>query len=94
MCAQCHNSQLDQTISHARFNVNLAAMSNLAGGVLTGAARDAVIGVAITRLSLPAADVRRMPPETFKTLTAAEINLVTSYLCSQTTTAIPQCAGR
>lgn len=94
MCTQCHNSRLDQTITRARFNVNLAAMSNLVGGVLIGAARDTEIGVAITRLSLPAEDVRRMPPETLKTLSAAEINLVTTYLCTQTAAPIPQCAGR
>lgn len=94
MCTQCHRTPLDQTISRARFNVNLAAMSDLNGGVLTGAARDAEIGVAITRLMLPAEDVRKMPPETFKTLSAAEIDLVITYLCSETTTPIPQCAGR
>ncbi len=94
MCTQCHNSRLDQTITRARFNVDLAAMSNLTGGVLTGAVRDAEIGVAITRLSLPIEDVRKMPPESLKTLSAAEINLVVTYLCAQTTTPIAQCAGR
>ncbi len=94
MCTQCHNSRLDQTITRSRFNVNLTAMSNLVGGVLTGAARDTEIGVAITRLSLPIEDVRKMPPETLKTLSAAEINTVVTYLCTQVTAPIPQCAGR
>ncbi len=94
MCTQCHNSRLDQTISRARFNVNLDAMSDLAGGVLTGAARDAEIGVAITRLKLAPEDVRKMPPETLKTLSPAQIDLVTTYLCSQTAAPIPQCAAQ
>jgi cytochrome c553 len=92
MCTQCHNTQLDQTISRARFNVDLNAMSNLAGGVLAGAARDAEIGVAVTRLRLPADDVRKMPPELLKTLSPAEVDLVVTYLCAQTSTPIPQCA--
>jgi mono/diheme cytochrome c family protein len=94
MCTQCHRSQLDQTISRARFNVNLNEMSDLNGGVLAGAARDAEIGVAITRLKLPAEDVRKMPPETLKTLTPAEIDLVVTYLCSQTSAPISQCAAQ
>ncbi len=96
MCTQCHKSALDQNISRARFNVNLAAMSNGSGGVLTAAERDAEIGVAITRLLMPANDVRKMPPESMKTMSLAEINLVASYLCSQATNraTIAQCAGR
>ena len=94
MCTQCHNSRLDQTITRARFNVDLAAMSNPAGGLLSAADRNAEIGVAITRLSMPAEDVRKMPPESMKTLSAAEIGLVTTYLCAQTTAPIAQCAGR
>lgn len=94
MCTQCHNSRLDQTITRSRFNVNLTAMSNLVGGVLTGAARDTEIGVAISRLSLPSEDVRKMPPETLKSLSATEINTVVTYLCTQVAAPIPQCAGR
>lgn len=93
-CGQCHNSRLDQTIGRARFNIDLAAMSDTRGGVLTGAARDAEIGLAVTRMLLPPEDVRKMPPEMFRTLDAAEINSAAAYLCSQTTTAVPQCAGR
>lgn len=67
------------------FQCELNAMSKLAG-----AARDAEIGVAITRL--PDEDVRKMPPELLKTLTEAQIQTIITYLCSQTTTPIPQCA--
>ncbi|MFZ2652815.1 MAG: c-type cytochrome [Burkholderiaceae bacterium] len=96
MCTQCHNSTLDQNITRARFNVNLAAMSNGSGGVLTAAERDAEIGVAITRLLMPANDVRKMPPESMKTMSLADINLVASYLCTQATNraTIAQCALR
>ena len=93
-CTQCHNSRLDQTLSRARFNVDLAALSNQSGGVLTGADRDAEIGLAINRLQLPADDVRKMPPELFRTLDPAEIDLVIGYLCRQTGSPISQCAGR
>ncbi|MDH5547482.1 MAG: cytochrome c [Gammaproteobacteria bacterium] len=92
-CTQCHNSQLDQTITRARFNVDLNAMSDTLGGVLTGAARDAELGLAIARLQLPENDVRRMPPALFKTLDATEIAAATSYLCSQMTTPGAQCVN-
>lgn len=93
-CGQCHNSNLDQTIGRARFNIDLNAMSDTRAGLLTGATRDAEIGLAVTRMLLPPEDVRKMPPEMFRTLDAAEINSAAAYLCSQTTTAVPQCAGR
>lgn len=92
-CTQCHNSRLDQTISRARFNVDLNSMSNSQGGVLTGAARDAEIGLAIARLNLPVEDVRKMPPDLFKTLDQSEIDAATSYLCSQMTVKSSQCAN-
>ncbi len=96
MCTQCHKSTLDQNITRARFNVNLAAMSNGSGGVLTPVERDAEIGLAIRRMLMPAIDVRKMPPESMKTMSLAEINLVASYLCTQATTrnSIPECTGR
>lgn len=93
-CTQCHNSRLNQTLSRARFNVDLNAFSNTTGGLLTGADRDAEIGVAINRLQMPADDTRKMPPELFRTLEPAEIDLVIGYLCTQTTAPISQCAGR
>lgn len=82
-CTQCHNSRLDQTISRARFNIDLNASSNLSGGVLTSSERDAEIALAINKLQLPAEDVCKMPPESFRTLDPAELDLVISYLCSQ-----------
>jgi hypothetical protein len=96
MCTQCHNSVLDQNITRARFNVNLAAMSNGSGGVLTAAERDLEIGTAIRRMLMPANDVRKMPPESMKTMASADINLVASYLCTQATNrnSIPECTGR
>lgn len=93
-CGQCHNSRLDQTIGRARFNVDLDAMSDTRGARLTGDARDAEIGLAITRLLMPIEDARKMPPEMFRSLEAAEIDLAIAYLCAQTTTTLPQCVGR
>lgn len=93
-CGQCHNSRLDQTISRARFNIDLNAMSDTQGGVLSGAARDQEIGVAISRLLMNAEDVRKMPPEMFRTLEPAEIDLAIGYLCGQVSTPIAQCAGK
>ena len=91
-CAQCHNSRLDQNINRARFNVDLNAMSNTVGGVLTGAARDLEIGVAIDRLQLAREDVKTMPPSLmFRDLKPDEIARVVEYLCTQTTTPISQC---
>ncbi|MDH5257499.1 MAG: cytochrome c [Gammaproteobacteria bacterium] len=92
-CTQCHNSNLDQTITRARFNVDLSRMSDTQGGVLTGTARDVEIGLAIARLNLPPEDVRKMPPELFKTLDRAEIDAATSYLCAQMTVPGAQCAN-
>jgi len=92
-CTQCHNSTLDQTITRARFNVDLNNMSDTNGGILTGAARDAEIGLAIARLNFVPEDVRKMPPELFKTLDQAEIDAATSYLCAQMTTPGAQCAN-
>lgn len=92
-CSQCHNSVLDQTISRARFNVDLNAMSDTRGGVLTGVQRDLEIGTAINRLRLSHDDVRVMPPELFRSLNAAEIDLAVEYFCGQTASVISQCAG-
>lgn len=93
-CAQCHNSGLDQRLTRARFNVDLNAMSDTAGGLLTGVERDREIGIAINRIQLPVEDVRAMPPKLFRRLDAAEIDAVITYLCAQTTGVISQCAGR
>jgi hypothetical protein len=91
-CAQCHNSRLDQSISRARFNVDLNAMSDTNGGVLIDVSRDFEIGTTIDRLQLPPDDIRIMPPSlTSRELTPAEISRVVTYLCSQTVSQIPQC---
>lgn len=69
MCQMCHNSELDQTLTRARFNVeNLAQMSR--------AEKD----IAIQRLQLPSDDRHAMPPARFKELSAAERQLVIAEL--------------
>jgi mono/diheme cytochrome c family protein len=56
-CSQCHNSRLDQTISRANFDATrLDDMS------------DDVRALARARMSLPATDIKRMPPVMFRTL--------------------------
>jgi hypothetical protein len=67
-CAQCHNSNLPQNISRAKFNVDLTKMSR--------EEKD----LAIVRLGLTATDPRRMPPARFRTLTKEEIQLLTDEL--------------
>ena len=93
-CGQCHNSSLNQNLSRARFNIDLSAMSDTQGGVLSGLDRDNEIGRTISRLLLGANDIRVMPPKLFRKLNASEIDLVITYLCSQTASVISQCAGR
>jgi mono/diheme cytochrome c family protein len=69
MCAQCHNSRLDQALTRARFNVErLDQMSR--------EERDE----AIRRLQLPDADRRKMPPARFHSLSDAERDLVIAEL--------------
>jgi hypothetical protein len=61
MCQQCHNANLDMTITRERFLVDrLDAMSRQEKDL------------AITRLGLPETDHLRMPPLLFRTITAAE----------------------
>jgi hypothetical protein len=67
-CAQCHNSNLPQNISRAKFNVDLTKMSKEEKEI------------AIVRLGLSEKDPRRMPPERFRTLTPEEIKLLTEEL--------------
>jgi hypothetical protein len=65
MCRRCHNDQLDQTLSRARFDVtNLASLAR--------AEKDA----AIARLSLPTDSPRLMPPARFGSLSPDEIAAV------------------
>ena len=92
-CAQCHNSKLDQTISRARFNVDLTKMSDLNGGYLTGIQRDEVILGAISRLRMGNNDIRKMPPELFKHLIPTEIDLAAAYLCAEMNVPASLCAN-
>ena len=69
MCAQCHNSRLDQDISRARFDVtNLDSMSR--------EQKDK----AIERLQLPRKSRLAMPPDFFKELSDEEIDLAVQAL--------------
>ena len=91
-CAQCHNSRLDQSLTRSRFNVNLNAMSDTVGGVLTGTARDLEIGVAIDRLQAVREDIDIMPPTLmFRDLKPEEIARVVAFLCTQTSAPVSQC---
>lgn len=92
-CAQCHNSKLNQTLTKSRFNVDLNAMSDTIGGVLTGIERDNEIAVTINRLRLPPTDTKIMPPTLFKQLEPAEIDLAVQFLCSQTSSPIVECGN-
>jgi mono/diheme cytochrome c family protein len=67
-CAHCHNAKLDQTISRARFDVDLTKMSR--------EEKD----LAIARLKLRPEDPLRMPPTMFRTLTPEEIDRAVAEL--------------
>jgi len=55
-CGGCHNDQLDQTLSRARFNIDLSRMSR------------AQLDLAIARIELPQTAVGAMPPSQFRQL--------------------------
>jgi hypothetical protein len=61
MCQQCHNANLDMTVTRERFLVDLL-------DTMTRDEKD----IAIERLGLPATDHLRMPPLLFRTITEAE----------------------
>ncbi len=61
MCHQCHNSNLDQTISRARFNVDLLQTMSVEEKAS-----------AVARLQLGDEDVHKMPPLMFRVISAAE----------------------
>jgi hypothetical protein len=69
MCQQCHNPNLDQTISRAKFDV-----TKLATLPADEKAK------AILRLNLSTDAFRKMPPPRFRALSPDEINLVTTEL--------------
>jgi hypothetical protein len=55
-CGGCHNDLLDQTLSRARFSIDLSRMSR------------AELDLAITRIELPRTAVGAMPPSQFRQL--------------------------
>ncbi|MEM9101013.1 MAG: Calx-beta domain-containing protein [Pseudomonadota bacterium] len=67
-CTQCHNDQLDQSISRAKFNVDLTDMSV------------AQLKITQDRVNLPTEHLLVMPPTRFRTLDADERKLLTDYL--------------
>lgn len=74
-CTQCHNDVLDQSISRARFNVDLARMSA------------DEIAVAIERLSLPRGSELAMPPGAFRQVYEPKREALIEYLRAGTRTA-------
>lgn len=69
MCARCHNSHLDQTLSRARFDATaLSSMSR--------AEKDQ----AIARMKMPAGSAQLMPPARTATLSASEIDQAVAAL--------------
>ncbi len=69
-CTQCHNSKLDQTISRARFNVDLESMSI------------AELMIAQKRIMLPEESLQVMPPSIFRILDTDEKERLYDYLQS------------
>lgn len=69
MCQHCHNSRLDQSLSRANFNVEDLA-------TLPPSEKQE----AIRRLQLDPADIKKMPPRRFHTLSQAEIDLAIQAL--------------
>lgn len=67
-CAQCHNASLDQTISRARFNVDLSKVSA------------SVRAAAVMRINLPDDNEGLMPPHYIRSLSGQEKQILTDYL--------------
>jgi mono/diheme cytochrome c family protein len=67
-CSQCHNRNLDQTISRANFDVDLQSLT------------DEQKNTAIERLLLPDDHLRNMPPRRFRTLTTDQVQRVVEVL--------------
>ena len=61
MCRMCHNSQLDQNLTRAQFDIDTLDQ-------LPQSEKD----LAVTRLMLPSSDPPKMPPERFHELSDAE----------------------
>jgi hypothetical protein len=67
-CGQCHNDVLDQTISRARFNVDIARLG-----------RDELL-LAAERMRRPIAMAGHMPPEGFRQVAQNRLDHVTAFL--------------
>lgn len=67
-CSQCHHDRLNQDITRARFKLDPSKMD----------CKEREL--AIERLNLPAHDIKRMPPNQFRSLTADEIAKATEVL--------------
>jgi hypothetical protein len=67
-CGSCHNDQLDQTISRARFNIDLSRMER------------SELALAAERVSLPIDDPLHMPPRDFRQLDPAARAPLVEYL--------------
>jgi hypothetical protein len=67
-CGSCHNDVLDQTISRARFNIDLRRMDR------------AELELAIERLNAPIGSQGRMPPAESRQLDPAAQQRLTAYL--------------
>jgi hypothetical protein len=68
-CIQCHNSNLDQTISRSNFNVQTFAN-------MSRAEKD----IAVLRINLPVGALGTMPPTRFRELLPTERALLTAFL--------------
>jgi hypothetical protein len=77
MCHQCHNSNLDQTISRARFNVDLLQSMSSEERAL-----------AVTRLQLGDEDAHRMPPLMFRVISDADRQAMIQALQREATSLI------
>jgi len=69
MCAQCHNPNLDQTISRARFDVTkIDSMT------------DAQRSVAIARMRMPQSEIGKMPPAFMRSIPDDQLELAIQAL--------------
>jgi hypothetical protein len=67
-CGPCHNDVLDQSISRARFNIDLGRLDR------------AALDRAIERIELPLDDPRRMPPREFRQVDPDGLAPLVEYL--------------
>jgi mono/diheme cytochrome c family protein len=67
-CGSCHNDVLDQSLSRARFNIDLSRLDR------------EELDRAIERIELPATDSGAMPPAEFRQLTPEQRERVIAYL--------------